>query len=170
VRRGANGADHFARRVLALHARNRLVHGLHGLGPIDVSREVVIDADPVHLAIAIDLFLADDGDVVLRHARDDAGPAAGAGRQIDRHAPLLTLVFEVGIERQRAGERVPHVVDDRWIFRVLRQRRHARGMTSLHRVVILRGREQIAIAGPRDLEAAAEPRRVRRAQAERVEG
>ena len=36
--------------------------------------------------------LAHDGDVVLRLAGDHAGAAAGAGRQVDRHPPLIGLL------------------------------------------------------------------------------
>ena len=61
-----------------------------------VAREVAVDAQPVHLAIALDLFLADDRDVVLGDARDHAGRAAGAGVHVDRHAPLLAAIFRVG--------------------------------------------------------------------------
>ena len=53
-----------------------------------IRREVAVDANPVHLAIADDLLLADDRDVVLRLAGDHARGTAGAGAQVDRHAPL----------------------------------------------------------------------------------
>ena len=50
---------------------------------------VAVDAQPVHLAAAQHLVLADDRDVVLRLAGDDAGVAADAGVEVDRHAPLV---------------------------------------------------------------------------------
>ena len=57
-----------------------------------VAGEVAVDADPVHLAAAQHLLLADHGDVVLGLAGDHAGVAAGAGVEVDGHAPLLPLV------------------------------------------------------------------------------
>ena len=59
-------------------------HCMHGTGwwyrltasSGSVAGEVVVDADPVHLAAARDLLLADDRDVVLGDAGDDAGAAA----------------------------------------------------------------------------------------------
>ena len=42
----------------------------------------------------VHLLLADDRDVVLRLAGDDAGTAADAGVQIDGHAPLVAVVGE----------------------------------------------------------------------------
>ena len=48
---------------------------------------VAIDAQPVHLALADHLLLADHRDVVLRLAGDDAGVAADAGVQVDAHGP-----------------------------------------------------------------------------------
>ncbi len=53
---------------------------------------IAVHADPVHLAAAQHLILADHRNVVLRLAGDHAGVAAGAGRQVDRHAPLIALV------------------------------------------------------------------------------
>ena len=53
---------------------------------------VAVDADPVHLAPAAHLVLADDRDVVLRLAGDDAGVAADAGVEVDRHAPGVAVV------------------------------------------------------------------------------
>src|SRR3954462_3075455 len=103
MRRRADRADQLARRVLALHAGDRLVIRLDRGGVLRVTLEVVVDADPVHLAAAIHLLLADDRDVVLGLARDGAGAAAGAGRQIDRHAPLVAVVFPLRNQGQRAG-------------------------------------------------------------------
>ena len=54
--------------------------------------EVAVDADPVHLAAAQHLLLADDRDVVLGLAGDHAGVAADAGVEVDRHAPLVAVV------------------------------------------------------------------------------
>ena len=59
--------------------RDRLVGDLRVLS---VTSKVAVDADPVHLASVEDLFLAHDGDVVLRVAGDDAGVAPRARRRI----------------------------------------------------------------------------------------
>src|SRR5205814_1822934 len=97
----ADRAHHFARRVLALHARHRLEIGFGTTGRAAVIR---VDPDPVHLAPAQHLILADHRDVVLRLTADDARVAADAGVHVDRHAPLVPLVLELGvvIERDRA--------------------------------------------------------------------
>ena len=71
-------------------------------GFVGRAAEVAVDADPVHLAAVQHLLLADDGDVVLRLAGDDARPAAGAGGQIDRHAPAVQIVLgHAGSDRPR---------------------------------------------------------------------
>ena len=75
---GVDRADRLARRVLALLAGHRLEEHLRVLEILRVLRiaaghvggEIAVDADPVHLAAAHDLVLADDGDVVLRLAGD----------------------------------------------------------------------------------------------------
>ena len=89
VGRGGNRADDLARRVLALHAGYRLMVGLDR-GVEVVAGEVVIDANPVHLASVGDLLLADDRDVVFGDAGNRAGAAAGARRQVDRHRPTCS--------------------------------------------------------------------------------
>src|SRR6267142_516013 len=81
---GADRADHLARRLLALHAHDRLVVRVRVVGAPFV---VAVDAEPLHLAPATHLVLADDRDVVLGHAGHHAGVAAGARGQIDRHTP-----------------------------------------------------------------------------------
>src|SRR4051812_26090243 len=168
MRRRADGADQLARRGLALHAGDRLVIRLDRIGVLRVTLEVVVDADPVHLAPAIHLLLADDRDVVLGLARDGAGAAARARRQVDRHAPLVAVVFPLGNQRQRARRRLAHVRDDFGIFLVFLGGGDADRAAPLHQVVFLRAREQVA-ANLGDLEPAAEVGRVRRAQAEHVE-
>ncbi len=170
VGRRGDRADDLARRVLALLTGHRLVDRLHRLRRVDVAGEVVVDADPVHLAVLAHLLLADHRDVVFRHAGDDAGAAAGARRQVDGHAPLVALVLVVRVQRQRLGERVRHVRDDSGLVRVLRQRDDAGWMTALHRVVILCRGEEVAIACFDDLEPGAKPGRIRRAQPVGVEG
>src|SRR5204863_2000121 len=86
VRRRGDRTDLLAGRVLALHARHRLVDGMR---LVAAARVVAVDADPVHLAAPDDALLADDRDVVLGLARDGAGGATRASGEIDRHPPLV---------------------------------------------------------------------------------
>src|SRR5215469_4144486 len=100
----ANRTDQLTRSVFALHAG----HGLEvGLGCIAIALVVGVDADPVHVAALDALLFADHGDVVLRHAGDDAVVASDAGIQIDRHAPGIGRlgIIVVGIEREFARRR-----------------------------------------------------------------
>ena len=120
----------------------------------------MIDANPVHLASGRDLLLADDRDVVLGRARHRARAAARARGEVDRHAPLVSLVGMVGVHRERPWKAVHLMVDDGRLVRVLLERRDPDGHASFHQMVLLRRREQVAVAGLRDLEAAAEPRGV----------
>src|SRR6185295_15653649 len=101
-------ADHLAGGVLALHAGDRLVVDRFGL--VVVAGVVLVDAQPLHLAAAEDLVLADDGDVVLGDAGDDAGVAAGARREVDRHPPLVPLVGPVWVERHVVRRRLDRLV------------------------------------------------------------
>ena len=89
MNRGVDGTDHFARRILALDASNRLMYETRVLLP---AREITVDPDPVHLTTACDLILADDRDVVLALAGDRAGITSNACVQIDRHSPLILSV------------------------------------------------------------------------------
>src|SRR6185295_9490552 len=91
--------DLLARCVLALLAGQRLVIDDRLLGG---AAEVPVDADPVHLAVVHHLFAADDRNVVLVLAGDHAGVAAGAGRQIDRHAPAMAGVLLLAEQREAA--------------------------------------------------------------------
>src|SRR5262249_795794 len=68
-------ANQLARCVLTLHARHRLKEGFR-VGQI--TSVVAIDSKPVHFPSMGDLGLADDRDIVLGLARDDAGAAADA--------------------------------------------------------------------------------------------
>ena len=97
VRGGLDRADRLARRVLALHARHRLVEDFR---VVDVAAVVAVDAQPVHLALAHHFFLADDGDVVLRLAGDHAAVAAGADARVDDHRPgVLVAVVPRRVHR-----------------------------------------------------------------------
>ena len=81
-----------------MHERGPLIARILARGA-----KIAVHAEPVHLAAAGDFVLADDGDVVLRLAGEDARPAAGARRQVDRHAPLVVEVLLLG--PQRGGRR-----------------------------------------------------------------
>ena len=61
----------------------------------------------MHLAAAEDLILADDRDVVLGLAGDDAGVAADAGVEVDRHAPLVDAVELRGRVKRAAAGNLP---------------------------------------------------------------
>ena len=50
---------------------------------------IAIDPQPVHRAAVGHLQFADDRNIVFALAGNDAGAAASADIQIDRHAPLL---------------------------------------------------------------------------------
>ena len=97
MHRRSDRADDLARRVLTLHARNGLKIRL---GVFARSPEIVVDAQPVHLAAAQHLILPNDGDVVLGLAPDDTRVAADAGIDVDRHPPPVAVVFVFGIQRQ----------------------------------------------------------------------
>src|SRR6185312_7415672 len=84
-----NLADVFARRVFALHTGDRL---RHRFGVFNGAGVVAVDADPVHVAAHLHLFLADDGDVVFGLTSDGAGVATDAGGKVDGHAPLVALI------------------------------------------------------------------------------
>ena len=126
VNGGVDRADVFARGGLAMLAEHRLVHRLHVVNPFGklllvvllegvrrlflrrVGGVIAVDAHPVHFAAALHLVLADNGNVVLALAGEDARAAADARAQIHRHAPLmqrglLRLVERVGIQRRHDG-------------------------------------------------------------------
>ena len=87
-RRGRR-ADLLARRQFALLARQRLIGQL---GIVRLAAEVAVHPQPVHLAMLEHLRAAHHGDVVFGLAGDDARPAADALREVDRHAPAMSLV------------------------------------------------------------------------------
>ena len=71
---------------------------------------VAIDPDPVHLAVPAHFVLTDDRHVVLRLTRDHARRTAGAGVEIDGHAPAMPrgrmIVRPRGHLRSRAALRL----------------------------------------------------------------
>src|SRR5436305_10579804 len=89
VHGGGHRADHLAGRVLALHAGQGLVVERGGL--VQRPLPVAVDAQPVQLAAGEDLALGPRRDVVLRLAALDAGAAAGADAQVDRHPPGVAV-------------------------------------------------------------------------------
>ena len=107
----------------------------------------MVDADPVHLASARDLFLADDRNVVLRDAGNRARAAPGAGREVDRHPPLVAVVGVIGVERERLRRCVTLVRDHRRVVLVFLERRDAHRGAAFHHVMFLRRRQQIPLTG-----------------------
>ena len=162
----AHRANHFAGRVLALHAGHRLEERF---GIVAVALVVGVDANPVHVAADDDLLFADDGDVVLRLAGEHAVVAAHAGVQIDRHAPRVVFFF-VGIRLvEREPRRRLFFLREVRLFAVFLERglAHQRTMAAIGRVhdlVALRRGELVGFAGLADLQAGGDPRRGGRAQ------
>ena len=158
VRRGVDRADVLARRLFAVHARERLVDGERVFGggvQLRVLDPVAVDAEPVHLAAAPDFELADDRHVVLGHAGDDARVAARARVEVDRHAPLVTLAVVLLVpEGQRAQRGRVELGEVRPLL-VVGQRRLVRDGPALGRAVLLRLGEEVRVAaGLRHLRAA----------------
>src|SRR5206468_7966847 len=97
----------FARRGFAMLAKHRLRYHLRLIDPglellLRVQVEslekvffagaagvITIDSQPMHLASAIHLILADDRDIVFALASHHASRATDTEVQIDRHPPLV---------------------------------------------------------------------------------
>ena len=92
--------DRLARCVLAMHAGHGHEVRRFGMRRV-IAFEIRVNANPVHLAAAHHLLLADDGNIVFRLAGDGAAITADAIVQIYRHAPGVThaLVFVVKLLR-----------------------------------------------------------------------
>src|ERR1700682_3868189 len=129
VHRGADGADLLARRIFALHAGNGLEEGF-GIGErvIFIGARTVgggagvviaVDADPVHLAAAENLVLADHGDIIFRDAGHHAGVAAVAVVEVDGHAPGVAGILELLVEGKRLGGLLVAFVRETGILLVL---------------------------------------------------
>ena len=160
----ADRTDGLARRGLAVHARNGLEVGLRIL---DVALMVGVDAQPVHLAAAHHFVFADDGNVVLRLARDDARVAAVARVEIDRHAPLVAAGFFLLVGEHRPQRRQFVLV---FLQRCELSTWHgAHEIAPFHQVVVLHARERKRVAGQSDLRAGPEPECIRRSQRPGVE-
>ena len=170
---GVDGADAFARRGLAVLAHHRLVHDLRVINPCllvlipvglqnfvllraDFFRrrragEITVNAQPEHLTAATHLILADDRHVVLALTRDDTGVAAGAGVQVNGHAPLVqTLRFDrverIRVERLVASGRRRKIerLNRLWIAHLLR-RDLANDRAAFQRPMILRAGETVLL-------------------------
>jgi len=169
---GVDGANRLARGGFALLAGHRLDKHLRiveirvvgqravlALGRI-IGGEVAIVADPVHLATAQDLELADDGNVVFRLTGDHARTATDAGVEVDDHAPCGTIGLIIGrvelrIDVTRLVMLITFVVavrrvgvdadflDEGRIAVELIERGFADETAAFHRVVLLRDGEGI---------------------------
>src|SRR5829696_3357398 len=64
------------------------------------------------MSTAQHLLLAHHGDVVLRLAGDDAGAAAGADVEVDRHSPRVALVLPARVEGLVGLRLLAHFLDD----------------------------------------------------------
>src|SRR5947199_3393245 len=148
---GGDRADGLARRVLALHAGDRLVVRLQRLRLLGVAGVVAVHADPVHLAAAADLVLADDGDVVLGHARGHARVAADAGVQVDAHAPRVPFVLVGRVQREVRRRILLHLLREGRRALVLLQARRPHDGAAFHAPVVLRAGQPVALARPAHL-------------------
>ena len=133
-RRG-DGADDLAGGHLAVLAHEGLVVdlGVLEVGPL----VVLVDPDPVHLAVPRDLLLADDGDVVLGLAGDDAGVAAEAGAEVDGEPPGVLPVLPARLEEGRLLRREALPLRLLRVLHVLGERHHAEDLAPLHPEVLL---------------------------------
>ena len=148
VDRGQHRADRLAGGVAAVLAEHRLMGHLHVAAP--AAGVVAIDAEPVHLALPPHLVLADHGDVVLRLAGDDAGGAAGAGVEVDGHAPAAA--------RSRGGRRARgRRAVSAWARRAACCRQRGQRGFLDDRPALLAGRSQVGGHGERVADSACRP-------------
>ena len=87
-----NRANHFARRLFAMHTRDRLIEDL---GLVKVAGIVTVHPDPMHEASFGHLLFSNHRDIVLGLAGDGTGVTSDADVQIDNHAPLVAFVDPV---------------------------------------------------------------------------
>src|SRR5262249_20870426 len=167
VHGGVHRADDLTGRVLAVHAGHRLVQHLGG---VQIAGEVAVDAQPLHLAAPRHLVLPDDGDVVLGDAGRDAGVAADASVEIDRHAPRIAEErMLVRVEGLRARGHLDHLTGELRVGAELREGRAPHQGPTFHAVVILGAGERVARARLPEREAGAAVERVARPQRAGVE-
>ena len=137
-------------------AEHRLRHHLRLLR---AAREIAVDANPMHLAIARHLVLADNRNVILALTGHHARGAANTGAQVDRHSPLvqalcLELIQRVRIQRtdHRRFLQV-HRSGETRVLLVLAQVRLANDRASFHRAVVLRAGKLMRLADGRQFRA-----------------
>src|ERR1039457_4452438 len=143
VRRGGDGTHDLTGRLLAMHAHDGLV--VHG-GILWRPFVVPVDPDPVHLAPAPHLVLADRRDVILGLTGDDAGVAARAGRQVHREAPGVLVVLVPGVHADRGD--LFDLAGELGILAVFLERARADEVAPFHVEVVLRRGERVRAAGP----------------------
>src|SRR2546429_2353896 len=91
---GVHRTHRLAGRVAALLAQHRRNHGADGMTSL-TARVVALDPEPAHLAAPAHELFTHGGEVVLGVAGGDAGGAAGAFGQVDRHRPARMLASVV---------------------------------------------------------------------------
>src|SRR5439155_760137 len=94
---------------------------------------------------------------------DDAGVAADAGGEVDRHAPAVAGVGDERIERRLQLRALGLLVE------VALERGRAHDVAPLHALVVLRGGERMALARRADLEPGGEAEPVGEAERGGVE-
>ena len=118
---------------------------------------IAIDPQPVHLAAEQHLLLAHHRYVILRLTGDDARAAAGAGGQVDRHAPAYAAVADSGPGTSSAGMRrggrlladesgFAKILAERGSLWYSRQRAGANDVAVLQSMMRLRAGQQVAFA------------------------
>jgi len=152
------GTDGLARGDLALLAHDRHRDHFQVLLLVIGAGEPAVDADPGHVAALEHLALADDGDVVLGAAGDEAGVAADARIEIDRHAPLEALIVGRGrVDRLGGGEFAVHLGGEAGLLLELLERSLAGDVAPLHVLMLLGAGEDVVVPGQAlDLHAGAE--------------
>src|SRR5262249_24465459 len=161
--------------VLAMHARQWLK--MEFAWRRGASADVAIDSQPVHLAPKEHLLFADDRNVVLRLAGDDARATAGASRQIDHHSPLVPrlAVLMCRINRSGQGWSLGRLArfDRRlfpaaWVLLELGKISAPNDVTSVQSVMRLSAGEWKMAAGRSDFQRAREPGLGRAAEGKRI--
>src|SRR5262249_53904037 len=144
---GAYGADQFTRRVLAMHAWDRLMIGVR---IFRVSFIVPVDPQPMHLPTAGHFSLADHRNTVFGLARDHTSIAADASAHIDGHAPGVTFVFEARVKRVFRFV-VMFALREVRVLPILLQGRRAHQIAAFHAVMELCAGEHVLRANFADL-------------------
>src|SRR5438045_7291442 len=129
-----------------MHARHRLIIESH---IVDLARFVGVDSNPMHLSTASDLFLANDGNIVLGLTRDRARTAADARAKIDNHSPGIAAVLELGgfVERLVSFGFFFRPRDTLWVGDKLRERSGPQKVAPFQFMMSLRRGEGMFLAG-----------------------